>query len=101
MATLEGCRRRSSGGHGGRALAREQARGRSERGDGKAREEARAARLSLQEGVGARQGHTTRQESSAMVATSTDMRRTLRPFTEDVAGDGMADVGSRFGLLPG
>jgi len=54
VATLEGCRRRNidarefgRNGHGGRALAREQARGRSERGDGKAREEARAARLSL------------------------------------------------------
>ena len=52
MATLEGYRRRSYGGHGGRALAREQARGQSEKGDGKAREEARAAQLSLLEDVG-------------------------------------------------
>ena len=82
------------GGHGSRALACEQACGRSKRGDGKAREEARAARLSLQVGAGTRQGHTTRQESSAMVATSTDTRRPLRPFTEHMAGDGMANVGS-------
>ena len=87
--------------HGGHALAREQAHGRRERGDGKAREEARAARLSLQVGAGTRQGQATRQESSVMVAMSTDTRRPLRPFTEHVAGDGMADVGSRFGLLPG
>ena len=89
------------GGYGGHALANAQARGQSERGDGKAREEARAARLSLQEGAGDATGQTTRQESSAMVATSMDTRRPLRPFTEHVAGDGMADVGSRFGLLPG
>jgi len=28
-------------------------------------------------------------------------RRPLRHFTEHVAGDGMVDVGSQFGLLPG
>ena len=39
--------------------------------------------------------------SSAMVATSTDTQRPLRHSTEHVAGDGMTDVGSRFGPLPG
>jgi len=56
------------GGYGGHALANAQARGQSERGDGKAREEARAARLSLQEGAGDATGRQdTRQRSSAMV----------------------------------
>jgi len=49
------------GGYGGHALANAQARGQSERGDGKAREEARAARLSLQKGAGDATGQTTRQ----------------------------------------
>ena len=49
-----------------------------------------------------RQGRgCTRQQSSAMVATFMDTRRPLRPFTENVEGDGMADVGSRFGPIPG